>query len=86
MLIMHGANDPNVPRAESDQIVAALRAQHLSVEYLMFDDEGHGFAKPLNNEIAWAAAERFLAQHVPGVRYQESMSAVATARLKAVER
>jgi len=86
MLIMHGANDPNVPRAESDQIVAALRAQHLSVEYLMFDDEGHGFAKPLNNEIAWAAAERFLAQHVPGVRYQKSMSAQATARLKAVER
>lgn len=86
MLIMHGANDPNVPRAESDQMVAALRARHLPVEYLVFDDEGHGFAKPLNNIATWAAAERFLAQYVPGVRYQESISADGAARLKAVER
>lgn len=86
MLIMHGANDPNVPRAESDQMASALRARHLPVEYLVFDDEGHGFGKPLNNIVTWAAAERFLAQHVPGVRYQKSMSADAVARLKAVER
>jgi dipeptidyl aminopeptidase/acylaminoacyl peptidase len=86
MLIMHGANDPSVPRAESDQMVSALRARDLPVEYLLFDDEGHGFAKPLNNIVAWAAAERFLAQHVRGVRYQESMSADAVARLKAVEK
>ncbi len=86
MVIMHGANDPNVPRAESDQMVSALRARHLPVEYLVFDDEGHGFAKPLNNIVAWAVAERFLAQHVRGVRYQESMSADAAARLEAVKR
>jgi len=86
MVIMHGANDPNVPRAESEQMVSALRARHLPVEYLVFDDEGHGFAKPLNNIVAWAVAERFLAQHVRGVRYQESMSADAVARLEAVKR
>jgi dipeptidyl aminopeptidase/acylaminoacyl peptidase len=86
MVIMHGANDPNVPRAEADQMVSALRARHLPVEYLVFDDEGHGFAKPLNNIVAWAVAERFLAQHVPGVRYQASMSHEAAARLEAVLR
>jgi dipeptidyl aminopeptidase/acylaminoacyl peptidase len=86
MVIMHGANDPNVPRAESDQMVSALRARQLPVEYLVFDDEGHGFAKPLNNIVAWAVAERFLAQHVRGVRYQESMAADAAARLEAVKR
>jgi prolyl oligopeptidase PreP (S9A serine peptidase family) len=66
LLIAQGANDPRVKQAESEQIVAALRAAGIDHEYLLFPDEGHGFAKPANRLRFYAAAERFLARHLGG--------------------
>jgi dipeptidyl aminopeptidase/acylaminoacyl peptidase len=66
LLIAQGANDPRVKQAESDQIVQAMRARGLPVEYLVFPDEGHGFARPENRFRFYAAAERFLATHLGG--------------------
>jgi dipeptidyl aminopeptidase/acylaminoacyl peptidase len=66
LLIAQGANDPRVKQAESDQIVDAMRASGLPVEYLVFPDEGHGFARPENNRKFYAAAESFLAQYLGG--------------------
>ncbi|HEX2064886.1 MAG TPA: S9 family peptidase [Acidimicrobiales bacterium] len=70
LLIAQGAHDPRVKQAESEQIVAALRAQGIDHEYLVFEDEGHGFAKPENRLRFYAAAERFLARHLGG-RFEE---------------
>jgi dipeptidyl aminopeptidase/acylaminoacyl peptidase len=66
LLIAQGANDPRVKQAESEQIVAALKAKGIDHEYLLFPDEGHGFAKPENRLRFYAAAERFLATHLGG--------------------
>ena len=66
LLIAQGANDPRVKQAESDQIVDAMRAKNLPVEYLVFPDEGHGFARPENNLKFTAAAESFLARYLGG--------------------
>ncbi|MDP8976962.1 MAG: prolyl oligopeptidase family serine peptidase, partial [Actinomycetota bacterium] len=66
LLIAQGANDPRVKQAESEQIVAALREKGIDHEYLLFDDEGHGFAKPENRLRFYAHAERFLAEHLGG--------------------
>ncbi len=66
LLIAQGANDPRVKRSESEQIVAALREAGIDHEYLLFPDEGHGFAKPENRLRFYAAAERFLARHLGG--------------------
>ena len=66
LLIAQGANDPRVKQAESEQIVAALREKGIPHEYMLFPDEGHGFAKPENRLRFYAAAERFLAQHLGG--------------------
>jgi dipeptidyl aminopeptidase/acylaminoacyl peptidase len=66
LLIAQGANDPRVKQAESEQIVAALRAAGIEHEYLLFPDEGHGLAKPENRLRFYAAAERFLARHLGG--------------------
>ena len=66
LLIAQGANDPRVKQAESDQIVDAMRAGGLPVEYLVFPDEGHGFARPENNLKFTAAAESFLARYLGG--------------------
>jgi dipeptidyl aminopeptidase/acylaminoacyl peptidase len=66
LLIAQGANDPRVKQAESEQIVAALRAASISCEYMLFPDEGHGFAKPENRMTFYAAAEKFLASYLGG--------------------
>jgi len=66
LLIAQGANDPRVKQAESEQIVAALKEAGIDYEYLLFPDEGHGFAKPENRLKFYAAAERFLARHLGG--------------------
>ncbi len=66
MLIAQGANDPRVKQAESEQIVAAMVANGIPHEYLLFEDEGHGFVKPENRLRFYAAAERFLAEHLGG--------------------
>jgi dipeptidyl aminopeptidase/acylaminoacyl peptidase len=66
LLIAQGANDPRVKQAESEQIVAALKDAGIDHEYMLFPDEGHGFAKPENRLKFYAAAERFLARHLGG--------------------
>lgn len=64
LLIAQGAHDPRVKQAESEQIVQALRAKGKPVEYLLYPDEGHGFAKPANRLDFYAKAEAFLAKHL----------------------
>ncbi len=66
LLIAQGANDPRVKQAESEQIVEALRRRGKPVEYIVFEDEGHGFARPENRLKFYASAERFLAEHLGG--------------------
>jgi hypothetical protein len=83
LLVVQGANDPRVNKAESDQIVIALRDRGFPVEYLVAPDEGHGFARPVNNMAMFAAAEKFLAQYLKG-RFQESMTPEVAQRLKEI--
>jgi dipeptidyl aminopeptidase/acylaminoacyl peptidase len=66
LLIGQGANDPRVNKAESDQIVAAMRKNDKPVVYYVFPDEGHGFARPVNREAFDAATEEFLAKYLGG--------------------
>jgi dipeptidyl aminopeptidase/acylaminoacyl peptidase len=66
LLIAQGANDPRVKQAESEQIVAALTEAGIEHEYMLFPDEGHGFAKPENRITFYTAAERFLARYLGG--------------------
>jgi dipeptidyl aminopeptidase/acylaminoacyl peptidase len=66
LLIGQGANDPRVNKAESDQIVAAMRKNDKPVQYYVFPDEGHGFARPANNMAFNAASEEFLAKYLGG--------------------
>jgi dipeptidyl aminopeptidase/acylaminoacyl peptidase len=66
LFIAQGANDPRVNRAESLQIVDAMKQAGKPVEYLEFPDEGHGFARPENRIRFYAAAEKFLARHLGG--------------------
>jgi dipeptidyl aminopeptidase/acylaminoacyl peptidase len=66
LLIGQGANDPRVNQAESDQIVAALKERNIPVTYVLFPDEGHGFARPENNIAFNAIAEEFLAANLGG--------------------
>src|SRR5690606_26093978 len=81
--VVQGANDPRVKKAESDQIVIALRDRQFPVEYLVAPDEGHGFARPENNMAMFAAVERFLATHLEG-RFQDDMPPAIAARLKEI--
>ena len=66
LLIGQGANDPRVNVAESQQIVDALKAKSIPVTYVVFPDEGHGFARPQNNIAFNAVAENFLAKCLGG--------------------
>ena len=66
MLIAQGARDARVVRAESDNMVAALRERGVPVEYLLAEDEGHGFQNPENVLWLWRAIERHLAEHLGG--------------------
>jgi dipeptidyl aminopeptidase/acylaminoacyl peptidase len=66
LLIGQGANDPRVKQAEADQIIAAMRAKGLPVTYVLYPEEGHGFAEPANRISFYAIAEAFLAEHLGG--------------------
>ena len=66
MLIGHGINDVRCKVAESDQIVAAMTAKHIPVIYVVFPDEGHGFARPENDIAFNAITEAFLARYLGG--------------------
>ncbi|MBO8195145.1 S9 family peptidase [Streptomyces oryzae] len=66
LMVVQGANDPRVVKAESDQIVDTLRARGLEVEYMVKENEGHGFVNPENNIDMYRAADHFLARHLGG--------------------
>jgi dipeptidyl aminopeptidase/acylaminoacyl peptidase len=83
LMIAQGANDPRVNHAESEQIVIALRDRGFPVEYLLIPDEGHGFARPVNNMASVMATEKFFAQYLGG-RYQEGGTPEVVARLKEI--
>jgi dipeptidyl aminopeptidase/acylaminoacyl peptidase len=80
LMVVQGANDPRVNKRESDQIVVALRDRGFPVEYICAPDEGHGFARPVNNMAMLAAAEKFLAKHLNG-RFQENATPDVSKRL-----
>ena len=69
LLIGQGANDPRVKQAESDQIVKAMQDKKIPVTYVLFPDEGHGFARPENRLAFYAVTEAFLAKNLGG-RYE----------------
>ncbi len=64
LFVIHGANDPRVPVGEAEQIVAALRERNVPVEYMRFEDEGHGLVKRANRLVAYPAVARFLDKYV----------------------
>jgi dipeptidyl aminopeptidase/acylaminoacyl peptidase len=66
LLIAQGANDPRVKQAEADQIVDAMKSRHLPVTYVLYPDEGHGFARPQNRLSFYAIAEGFLSKCLGG--------------------
>jgi dipeptidyl aminopeptidase/acylaminoacyl peptidase len=80
LMVVQGANDPRVNKREADQIVIALRDRGYPVQYLLADDEGHGFQRPVNNMAMFAASEKFLAKYLGG-RYQETMTPEVMKRL-----
>lgn len=72
LMVLQGANDPRVLQAESDEIVEAVRANGIPVEYVVFDDEGHGFVRRENQERGYAAVLEFLEQHLRGRAGEET--------------
>jgi dipeptidyl aminopeptidase/acylaminoacyl peptidase len=64
LFVIHGANDPRVPLSEAEQLVDALEERGVAVEFLVFDDEGHGLAKLKNKLVAYPAVARFLDKYV----------------------
>ncbi|MBK9153663.1 MAG: S9 family peptidase [Chloracidobacterium sp.] len=83
LMVVQGANDPRVKQRESDQIVVALRDRKYPVEYILAPDEGHGFARPVNNMAMIAAAEKFLAKHLGG-RFQGTTTPEVAKRLSEI--
>lgn len=83
LMVVQGANDPRVNKRNSDEIVIAVRNHHVPVEYLVAPDEGHGFARPINNLAMVAEMERFMAKYLDA-RFQESMPAEVAERLKQI--
>ena len=83
LLVVQGKNDPRVNIRESNQIVAAVRDNEKPVEYLVAPDEGHGFARPINNLAMVTAMEGFLQKYLGG-RDQKDVPADVEAKLKEI--
>ena len=66
LLVAQGANDPRVKQAEADQIVAALEEKGIEYEYLLKEDEGHGFRNEENRFDFYRTMEKFLEKHIGG--------------------
>jgi dipeptidyl aminopeptidase/acylaminoacyl peptidase len=66
LMVLQGANDPRVLKVESDEIVAAARRNNVPVEYIVFEDEGHGFLKKENRIEAYRRILAFLDTHLKG--------------------
>jgi dipeptidyl aminopeptidase/acylaminoacyl peptidase len=75
LMVIQGANDSRVVQAESDNLVEALRARGVEVEYMVKHDEGHGFLNPENSIDMYQAVERFLAEHLGGRTEEKSLTA-----------
>lgn len=71
VMVLQGANDPRVLQVESDEIVAAVKANNVPVEYVLFEDEGHGFRKKENQIIAYGKVVEFLDTYLKGEGSQE---------------
>jgi dipeptidyl aminopeptidase/acylaminoacyl peptidase len=84
LLIAQGANDPRVKQAEADQIVKSMKDKNLPVTYVLYPEEGHGFARPTNRTSFYAIAEGFLAQCLGG-RYEPVGNDFKGANLKVLE-
>ncbi len=83
LMVVQGKNDPRVNIRESNQIVAAVRDNGKPVEYLVAPDEGHGFARPINNLAMVTAMEEFFAKYLNG-RYQQDVPSDVEAKLKEI--
>jgi dipeptidyl aminopeptidase/acylaminoacyl peptidase len=83
LLVVQGKNDPRVNIRESNQIVAAVRDNGKPIEYLVAPDEGHGFARPINNLAMVTAMETFFAKYLSG-RAQKDVPADVEAKLKEI--
>lgn len=83
LMVVQGKNDPRVNVRESNQIVAAVRDNRKPVEYLVAPDEGHGFARPINNLAMVTAMEKFFAKYLGG-RFQEDVSSDVEEKLKEI--
>ena len=66
LMVIHGANDPRVPVSEAEQVVAALRARNAPVEYLRYEDEGHGITRLPNRLDCYPRVAAFLQRHLLG--------------------
>ena len=64
LMVIHGANDPRVPVHEAEQIVSTLRSRGREVDYLRYEDEGHGLAKAKNRADAWPKVVQFFEKHM----------------------
>ena len=84
LLIAHGANDPRIKQAESEQIVSEMKTQNIPVAYLLYPDEGHGFKKPQNKLSFFALMEKFLATHLYGT-YEEIKDEIENSSVKIAE-
>ena len=83
LMVVQGKNDPRVNIRESNQIVSAVRDNGKPIEYLVAPDEGHGFARPINNLAMVTAMEAFLAKHLGG-RAQTDIPDDVSAKLKEI--
>jgi dipeptidyl aminopeptidase/acylaminoacyl peptidase len=83
LMVVQGKNDPRVNIRESNQIVAAVRDNGKPVEYLVAPDEGHGFARPINNLAMVTAMEQFFSKYLNG-RYQKDVPPDVEAKLKEI--
>jgi dipeptidyl aminopeptidase/acylaminoacyl peptidase len=71
LMVLQGANDPRVLKVESDEIVEAVKKNEVPVEYILFEDEGHGFVKKENEIKGYQAILEFLDKHVKGITEPE---------------
>jgi len=86
LLIGQGANDPRVKQAEADQIAFSMSEKGIPVEYVLYPDEGHGFARPENRIDFNGRVEKFLAEHLGGRAEEFAHVEGATARFPLLEK
>jgi dipeptidyl aminopeptidase/acylaminoacyl peptidase len=78
LIVLQGANDPRVIKPESDEIVEAVKKNNVPVEYVVFDNEGHGFTKKANEIRAYQAILEFLDRHLKGAKADPSRATTGT--------